>query len=74
MSCEKHVDASTIARLIEAHVEKDEQKFFDWASFIADAYAEAGEKRSARIIRSRIDGSYKNQTKAVLDSLSDEGK
>ena len=34
---------------------------------IADAYEEAGEERSARIIRKRIDGSYKKEPQVTLD-------
>ena len=53
------INASTIGNLISAHMEDDEQKFLSFANFIADAYEEAGNDRSARIIRKRIDGSYK---------------
>lgn len=63
----KNINAVTICKLIEAHIEHDEQKFKSYANFIADAYEEQGEERSARIIRSRLDGSYKNQAKVVLD-------
>ncbi len=63
----KRITATTIAHLIEAHMEKDEKKFLSYANFIADAYEEQGEDRKARIIRSRLDGTYKNQPKAVLD-------
>lgn len=63
----KVISATTIAKLIEAHMEKDEKKFLAYANFIADAYEEQGEGRRARIIRSRLDGTYKKQPKAVLD-------
>ena len=63
----KRITATKIAHLIEAHMEKDEKKFLSYANFIADAYEEQGEDRRARIIRSRLDGTYKNQPKAVLD-------
>jgi anaerobic ribonucleoside-triphosphate reductase len=45
----------------------DEEKFLSFANFIADAYEEAGEVRSARIIRKRIDGSYKDEPQVSLD-------
>lgn len=64
----KVVSAVSVAGMIEAFKKNDEQKFFAYANFIADAFDEAGEKRSARIVRSRIDGSYKDQAKVVLDS------
>lgn len=67
----KCVNATTIGKLIEAHMEKDEQKFLSYANFIAESYEEAGEKRSARIIRKRIDGTYKNDSTVVLDSESE---
>lgn len=55
----------TIGKLIEAHYEKDEHKFKAYAEFIAEAYKERGEERAERIIRSKIDGSYKNKPVAV---------
>ena len=63
----KVISVSTIGNLISAHMEGDEQKFLSFANFIADAYEEAGEERSARIIRKRIDGSYKNEPQVTLD-------
>lgn len=53
-------------RVIEAHYEKDEDKFKSYAEFIAEAYKEIGEERAERIIRSRIDGSYKNKAKVII--------
>ena len=50
-------------KLIEAHYGKDEHKFKSYAEFIADAYNEIGEERAERIIRSKIDGTYKNKPK-----------
>jgi len=63
----KVVNATTIGILISAHMEKDEEKFIAYANFIADAFEEAGEERSARIIRKRIDGTYKNEPTATLE-------
>lgn len=63
----KVISAVTIAKLIEAHNEGDEEKFLAYAKFIAEAYEEAGQERSAKIINQRIDGSYKNNPKVVLD-------
>lgn len=61
----KVIGAVTIGKLIEAHYEKDEHKFKSYAEFIADAYNEMGEERAERIIRSKIDGSYKNKPVVV---------
>ena len=63
----KIINATTIGNLISAHMEGDEEKFLSFANFIADAYEEAGEVRSARIIRKRIDGSYKDEPQVSLD-------
>jgi hypothetical protein len=63
----KTISSVTIAKLIEAHMEGDNEKFLSYANFIADAYEEAGEGRSAKIIRQRIDGTYKNNPKVTLD-------
>ena len=63
----KCISAVTIGKLIEAHMENDEHKFLAYANFIAEAYEEAGEERKARIIRSKLDGTYKNQPQVTLD-------
>lgn len=63
----KCISAVTIGKLIEAHMEHDEEKFMSYANFIADAYEESGEERSARIIRNKISGEYKNESKVTLD-------
>lgn len=62
----KEIGAVTIGKLIEAHYEKDEHKFKAYAEFIAEAYKERGEERAERIIRNRIDGSYKDKPKLVI--------
>ena len=67
LSPSKVISSVTIAKLIEAHMEGDNEKFLSYANFIADAYEEAGEGRSARIIRQRIDGTYKTNPRVVLD-------
>lgn len=61
----KVIGAVTIGKLIEAHYERDEHKFKSYAEFIADVYNEMGEERAERIIRSKIDGTYKNKPVAV---------
>ena len=69
----KVIGAVTIGKLIEAHYEKDENKFKSYAEFIADAYNEMGEERAERIIRSKIDGSYINKTAVItLDKESEK--
>lgn len=61
----KEICAVTIGKLIEAHYEKDEYKFKSYAEFIAEAYKERGEERAEKIIRSKIDGTYKNNPVVV---------
>lgn len=63
----KIVSATAIGILISAHIEGDHEKFMSYANFIADAYEEAGENLKAKIIRKRIDGSYKNEPQVTLD-------
>lgn len=63
----KSINATTIGKLIEAHIEHDDRKFLSYAIFIAEAYEEVGEEHSARIIQSKLDGTYKNQLKVALD-------
>ena len=63
----KAIGTVTIGKLIQAHYEKDETKFKAYAEFIADALKEQGDERGYRIIRSKIDGSYKDKPKVVLD-------
>lgn len=63
----KTISAVTIGKLIEAHMDGDNDKFLAYANFIADSYEEKGEIRSAEIIRKRISGEYKKESKIVLD-------
>lgn len=63
----KCISAVTIGKLIEAHMEHDEEKFLSYANFIADAYEESGEERSAKIIRNKISFEYKKESKVTLD-------
>lgn len=62
------ISAVTIAKLIEAHLEHDESKFLSYANFIADTYEKSGELLKAKIIRSRLDGSYKDMPQVTLDN------
>ena len=61
----KVIGTVTIGKLIEAHYEKDEAKFKAYAEFIADSLKEQGDERGHRIIRSKIDGSYKDKPKII---------
>ena len=61
----KVIGAVIIGKLIEAHYKKDEHKFKAYAEHIADALKEQGDERGERIIRSKIDGTYKNKPKVV---------
>lgn len=54
------ISTVTIGKLIEAHYEKDEVKFKAYAEYIADVLKEQEDERGERIIRSRINGTYKN--------------
>ena len=56
----------TIGKLIESHMENDNDKFISYAKFIADEYELSGNIRAAKIIRSKLDGSYKKSPKVVL--------
>lgn len=62
----KEIGTVTIGKLIVAHYEKDEVKFKAYAEHIADALKEQGDERGERIIRSRINGTYKNNPKAII--------
>lgn len=62
----KCISAVIIGKLIEAHMDHDEEKFMAYANFIADAYEESGEERSARIIRKKISGEYKKESTVTL--------
>lgn len=64
----EHISAVTIAKLIEAHMEHDEQKFLSYAELIAKTYEKNGTKRQAEIIRRRIDKTYRNDPKIILDA------
>ena len=55
------ISATAIGNLISAHIEGDEDKFLAFANFIADTYEKTGEEQKARIIRKRIDGTYKDE-------------
>ena len=68
----KEIGVVTIGKLIEAHYEKDEHKFKVYADFIAEAYKEKGERMAEGIIRSKIDGTYKN--KPVVVTLDKESE
>ena len=65
----KRFTAGTIAKLIEAHIDGDDKKFFSYANFIADAYEEEGNVNAAKIIRMRVSGEYKNLPKVGLDDV-----
>lgn len=66
----KEIGAVTIAKLIEAHHEKNEHKFLSYAKFIAETYKEKGEDNASKIILSRIYEIYKN--KPVVVALDKE--
>lgn len=63
------ISAVTIGKLIEAWQEKDDKKFLSYAEHIAKLYEQDGEDRAARVIRSRIDGSYVNSPKIQFSEV-----
>lgn len=65
----KCISVVTIGKLIESHMEHDEEKFLSYANFIADAYEESGEERSAKIIRNKISGEHKKEQKQLLMNM-----
>lgn len=64
----KVVSATAIGNLISAHAEGNDEKFYNWANFIADAYEEAGNETAAKLLRNRIN-SVEPSSCAVLDDL-----
>lgn len=68
------LNATVIGNLISAHYEGDSKKFDTYANFIAEAYEQRGDLRSASIIRKRIDGSYKCDPQVTLDETREEIK
>lgn len=68
------LNATVIGNLISAHYEGDSKKFDSYANFIAEAYEQRGDLRSAIIIRKRIDESYKRDSQVVLDGTKEKNK
>ena len=66
----KIITASTIGNLITAHLDGDNERFMAFAKFIAESYEEAGDYRSARIIRSHISNN-KAEATVVLDEMEE---
>lgn len=61
------ISSVIIGKLIEAHLDGDNEKFNSYANLIADTYEKNGNKRSADIIRKKMSGEYKNSSKVILD-------
>lgn len=59
--------ASTIAKMIEAHREGNDEKFYSYARFIADTLEDDREYVAASRIRNAISEEYENSPKVVLD-------
>lgn len=62
------IQVTAVAKIIEGALENDLEKVRAYAEHIANYLDERGEKGS-RIIRSKLDGTYKNKNKVVLDNL-----
>lgn len=71
MATSKIINASTIGNLISAHLDGDDKRFLAFANFIAESYEEAGDYRSARIIRSHVSNN-KAEATAVLDEMEED--
>ena len=69
----KVVGVTTIGKLIEAHLDGDEEKFWSYVKFIRDAYQESNMSFAARVIEKYIDGSYKTNGNIItLDEENEE--
>jgi hypothetical protein len=58
----------SVGKIIEGALSGDVEKVKAYANFIADQLEKDGEARCARIIRSKLDGSYKDSPKITLDA------
>ena len=70
MATSKIINASTIGNLISAHMDGVDKRFLAFANFIAESYEEAGDYRSARIIRSHVSNN-KAEATVVLDEMEE---
>jgi hypothetical protein len=59
------MNAVTVGKMLEGALEGDLKKVRAYAELIADNLEKDGEERAARIIRSKLDGTYKTQPKIV---------
>ena len=67
----KVITASTIGKLIEAHIEKNDEKFWSYVQFIEEAFRDNNDEFAARIIKKYLDGSYNNENKVeALEGLT----
>lgn len=57
----------TVAKILEGALEGDLFKVKSYTELAIKNLEEEGEERSARILRSRLDGTYKNSPKVTLD-------
>jgi hypothetical protein len=61
------VSITSIGKLIEGALEGDIDKVITYAQFIITKLEAQGEFDKAKIIRSKLDGSYKTQSTVTLD-------
>lgn len=64
------IQVTAVAKIIEGALENDLEKVKAYAEHIAKYLDENNEGRGAKIIRSKLDGSYKNKLKVVLDNIN----
>lgn len=55
-----------VSRMLEGALENDMVKVKSYAKLLADNLEKDGDKRGARIIRKRLDGSYKNRENILV--------
>jgi len=64
----RNISAVCVSKIIEGALEGDLQKVIDYAELIASNLDKAGDNRTARLIRSRLDGSYKDIPEIIMET------
>jgi len=61
------IQITAVSKIIEGAMEGDMAKVKAYAKHIAEQLENQGELRAAKIIYNRLNGSYKNESKVILD-------
>ena len=61
----RNISAVCVSKIIEGALDSDLQKVIDYAELIASNLEKSGDDRTAKLIRSRLDGSYKDKPKII---------